>query len=241
MSNEVKWQGNEPPYCNFCFSYTYAKPILATYDGKTKDGPWALMCDDHFKKEGIGLGTGRGQKLIYDIKDLIMDDPEGILLHCLGCGNPVIRVQPGDTTAISCACGATGPILYDPSGGDMRIPHSLIIAFGEETIDAHWEYYLGYSNHVSDRKTETRERLKEMGATSQQDCDEEECLREFTRLTQRWNDLQKPRMVFKASFIDSDEILDIGPLRKGDAETIAWHYAESKGLKVKSVYDEKEL
>ena len=53
-----------------------------------------------------------------------------VLLHCLGCGNPVIRVQPGDTTSISCACGAPGPILYDPeSGGNMRIPYSLIQTF----------------------------------------------------------------------------------------------------------------
>ena len=38
---------------------------LALYDGKTKDGPWAYMCEDHFKSHGVGLGTGRGQKLIY--------------------------------------------------------------------------------------------------------------------------------------------------------------------------------
>lgn len=37
--------------------------VPAAYDGKTKFGPWANMCEDHFKSHGVGLGTGRGQKL----------------------------------------------------------------------------------------------------------------------------------------------------------------------------------
>jgi len=47
----------ELPKCNFC-----DKP--AHYDGKTTMGPWAYMCEEHFKMYGIGLGTGKGQKLI---------------------------------------------------------------------------------------------------------------------------------------------------------------------------------
>lgn len=35
----------------------------ADYDGKTKMGAWAYMCQKHFEKLGVGLGTGRGQKL----------------------------------------------------------------------------------------------------------------------------------------------------------------------------------
>ena len=36
----------------------------AHYDGKTILGPWANMCEQHFDEYGVGLGTGRGQKLI---------------------------------------------------------------------------------------------------------------------------------------------------------------------------------
>lgn len=45
------------PNCDFCFN-------PASYDGKTKMGPWANMCEDCFKKYGVGLGTGKGQKFI---------------------------------------------------------------------------------------------------------------------------------------------------------------------------------
>lgn len=37
----------------------------AAYDGKTTFGPWAYMCEDHWKSHGVGrLGTGFGQRLI---------------------------------------------------------------------------------------------------------------------------------------------------------------------------------
>ena len=38
--------------------------VEAVYDGKTIRGPWANMCEECFGTHGIGLGTGRGQKLI---------------------------------------------------------------------------------------------------------------------------------------------------------------------------------
>lgn len=47
--------------CDFCKD----SPEIARYDGKTKFGPWACMCEDHFNKYGVGLGLGRGQKLLY--------------------------------------------------------------------------------------------------------------------------------------------------------------------------------
>lgn len=34
------------------------------YDCKTRMGPWACLCERHFRTHGIGLGTGRGQ--MYD-------------------------------------------------------------------------------------------------------------------------------------------------------------------------------
>jgi len=48
---------DEIPSCQFC-----TKP--AAYDGKTKGGPWAYMCWQHFEVYGVGLGLGRGQRLI---------------------------------------------------------------------------------------------------------------------------------------------------------------------------------
>ncbi len=47
--------------CDICPS-KHAPDII--YDGATKQGPWAWMCEEAFKKHGVGLGTGKGQK--YD-------------------------------------------------------------------------------------------------------------------------------------------------------------------------------
>jgi len=47
----------ELPKCRFCNT-------TAQYDGKTKNGPWTYMCQIHFNEYGIGLGTGKGQRLV---------------------------------------------------------------------------------------------------------------------------------------------------------------------------------
>lgn len=39
--------------------------VVAHYDGRTKQGPWAHMCNTCFASQGVGLGTGKGQRLIY--------------------------------------------------------------------------------------------------------------------------------------------------------------------------------
>jgi hypothetical protein len=57
MSTEVKVA--RIPKCDFC-----SNP--AVYDGKTIMGPWANMCGSHFSAHGVGLGTGRGQRLILE-------------------------------------------------------------------------------------------------------------------------------------------------------------------------------
>jgi hypothetical protein len=41
-------------------------PVPAKYDGKTKRGPWANMCEECFQVHGVGLGLGRGQELILE-------------------------------------------------------------------------------------------------------------------------------------------------------------------------------
>jgi hypothetical protein len=38
--------------------------VEAAYDGKTTRGPWANMCESCFQANGVGLGTGRGQRLV---------------------------------------------------------------------------------------------------------------------------------------------------------------------------------
>ena len=37
-------------------------------DGKTKMGPWANMCLDCFKTNGVGIGLGKGQRYKDGIK-----------------------------------------------------------------------------------------------------------------------------------------------------------------------------
>ena len=51
------------PNCDICQS-TSGKQVEAHYDAKMVLGPWAYMCEHHFQVEGIGLGTGRGQRLV---------------------------------------------------------------------------------------------------------------------------------------------------------------------------------
>ena len=50
------------PQCDFCTRE-------ARYDGKTRMGPWANMCEFHFKLYGLGLGVGRGQQLVVKTKE----------------------------------------------------------------------------------------------------------------------------------------------------------------------------
>jgi hypothetical protein len=51
---------DELPMCNF--RHDTAEP--AHYDGATVQGSWAYMCEEHFKMYGLGLGLGRGQRLV---------------------------------------------------------------------------------------------------------------------------------------------------------------------------------
>jgi hypothetical protein len=52
---------NSRPSCDFCKSE-------AVIDGKTRFGPWANMCLDHFLAFGVGLGLGKGQFLLVEEK-----------------------------------------------------------------------------------------------------------------------------------------------------------------------------
>ena len=50
------------PKCDLCSIED--KDNNAVYDGKTIFGSWANMCEEHFRTCDIGLGLGKGQKLV---------------------------------------------------------------------------------------------------------------------------------------------------------------------------------
>ena len=58
-----KWHG-EATECDICERpFRDGKHFI---DGKTKSGPWALMCRKCHRTFGVGIGTGRGQ--VYLVK-----------------------------------------------------------------------------------------------------------------------------------------------------------------------------
>jgi hypothetical protein len=60
MATEVIITGTRP--CDIC---PVGADTVAAYDGKTRMGPWANMCEKHWATHGVGrLGTGYGQKLV---------------------------------------------------------------------------------------------------------------------------------------------------------------------------------
>lgn len=58
----------ERPPCDICTGREggpgHPAVRSAAYDGKTHGGGWAYMCAPDFSLYGIGLGVGRGQKLV---------------------------------------------------------------------------------------------------------------------------------------------------------------------------------
>lgn len=50
--------------CDICkHVYGHKVGAPAVVDGKSKMGPWAFMCEDHFFSHGLGLGPGVGQRI----------------------------------------------------------------------------------------------------------------------------------------------------------------------------------
>lgn len=56
---EVKWL-SPAETCDICHISLTTKAYFV--DGRTKFGPWALMCPACHRTNGVGLGTGFGQK-----------------------------------------------------------------------------------------------------------------------------------------------------------------------------------
>lgn len=64
-TNSKKWAGSTPVICTCCRQ----EPKKYFVDGKTKFGPWTIMCNECWPQFGVGrLGVGFGQK--YDAKTL---------------------------------------------------------------------------------------------------------------------------------------------------------------------------
>ena len=64
------------PDCDVCkLEFAMATPNKARYDGKTTVGPWGYMCEEHFSTVGIGLGLGKGQRIITPTDTIDLDCP----------------------------------------------------------------------------------------------------------------------------------------------------------------------
>ena len=64
MKNHTQVEVPRLPQCDFCKQDPTVMYQEAHYDGKTKMGPWANMCREHFRQFGTGLGLGKGQELV---------------------------------------------------------------------------------------------------------------------------------------------------------------------------------
>ena len=60
---------DEIPKCDFARLHSASLDTAATVDGKTLAGPWAFMCERHFQVYGVGLGLGKGQRLVLRSND----------------------------------------------------------------------------------------------------------------------------------------------------------------------------
>jgi hypothetical protein len=54
----------ERPDCDICKQQGRKRP--AAIDGATRQGPWAYMCIPCHESYGVGLGLGKGQRLLID-------------------------------------------------------------------------------------------------------------------------------------------------------------------------------
>lgn len=104
------------------------------------------------------------------------------MLYCVGCGQPVAKLIPGQTLAIACACGANAPILHTLDGR-WAPPASLVRATG--AMIPHIEYYLGFSDHQSIIKTEVTRMLRAFGSISYTECSDPNCRAAFERSKER--------------------------------------------------------
>ena len=106
--------------------------------------------------------------------------------HCVGCGRDIGWNGEG-IFCYTCPCGAT---LFAKKNHQFAFPASLIIALHEGRELPHIDYYLGFSNHVSEEKEEAYKFLREHGAIWSWECPQ--CKPRF---------LERKRMEIKHGFL----------------------------------------
>lgn len=57
MKNHTEARVASLPNCDICGEQAH-------YDAKTRQGPWGYLCEAHFAELGVGLGLGKGQRLV---------------------------------------------------------------------------------------------------------------------------------------------------------------------------------
>lgn len=88
------------------------------------------------------------------------------VFHCVGCGGSI----PWDGTGLfsyTCSCGAT---LFADQSHRLSFPASLIMAIHEKRKIPHIDYYLGFSNYISEEKQACYEELRKLGAIWSWEC-----------------------------------------------------------------------
>jgi len=86
--------------------------------------------------------------------------------HCVGCGIEIAWDGTG-LWSYTCPCGAT---LFADENHQFAFPASLIIGLHEGRELPHIDYYLGFSNYISEEKQQAYEFLKSKGAIWSWDC-----------------------------------------------------------------------
>lgn len=112
---ETAWTGPRPS-CDICKYLDGKDGVPAQYDGRTTMGPWAAMCEKHFKSHGTGLGTGNGQKITGTTASSgSMATPDSRPGYCDNCGSTNVSMI-GDPPARGTGAGGAGR-MGDPGYG----------------------------------------------------------------------------------------------------------------------------
>jgi len=103
---------------------------------------------------------------------------ESEAFYCVGCGRLVAKIKPGQMLAVSCPCCAFAPILHTkgshPLDDGWATPTSLLRVSQRGGTIPPLEYYLGFSKHESEIKTQVTRMLRSLGSVSYTEIPDEE-------------------------------------------------------------------
>lgn len=68
-----KWMGTKPTTCDIC--HEHLENLFV--DGRTKFGPWGMLCIQCHADKGFGLGLGKGQLYRYNTETKEWDKKDG--------------------------------------------------------------------------------------------------------------------------------------------------------------------